>query len=411
MHILLVADGRSPITRRWLDSLLALNYQVTLVSSHPCDAPPGVQAMHVVPIAFSRLTAGSGGSHNAAAAGDFRRTLVKTFRPAFLSARYALGPLSVRSHANQFREIVAQVKPDLVHAMRIPFEGMLASHTPSAVPLAISIWGNDLTLHAPRSRTMGQFTRQTLQRADGLHTDAQRDLRLAYDWGFTADRPGLVVPSNGGIDLERVQRMRAALPPELEARIPKDHDLVINPRGVRAYTRTDTFFQAIPLVLEQHPKTTFLCPAMAGEAEAERWSSAIQADERVVLLPNLSQGQLWDLFTRCPVSTSITNHDGTPNTLLEAMSCGSFLVAGDIESLREWIDPGVNGLLVEPGSPSQLAGAILQALQDTAMREKANQINLDMIRERAEVSHVRPKIAAFYQQVLAEVAQKRDGMR
>ena len=405
MHILLVADGRSPITRRWLDSLLALNLQVTLVSSHPCDAPEGIQAMHVVPIAFSRLTAGSSAQKTSAKAG-LRRSLVKTFRGVFLSARYALGPLSVRSYAQQFREIVANVKPDLVHAMRIPFEGMLASHTPPGVPLAISIWGNDLTLHAPHSRAMGQFTRQTLRRADGLHTDAQRDLRLAYDWGFSADRPGLVVPSNGGIDLERVQRVRAALPPDLEARIPKDHSLVINPRGVRAYTRTDTFFQAIPLVLARHPKTTFLCPAMAGEAEAERWASAIQADERVILLPNLSQGQLWDLFTRCPVSISITNHDGTPNTLLEAMSCGSFPVAGNIESLREWIDSGVNGLLVEPGSPSQLAEAILQALGDASLREKANQINLDMIRERAEVSHVRPKIAAFYQQVLAQVTRR-----
>ena len=272
MHILLVADGRSPITRRWLDSLLALNLQVTLVSSHPCDAPEGILAMHVVPIAFSRLTAGSSAQKTSAKAG-LRRSLVKTFRGVFLSARYALGPLSVRSYAQQFREIVANVKPDLVHAMRIPFEGMLASHTPPGVPLAISIWGNDLTLHAPHSRAMGQFTRQTLRRADGLHTDAQRDLRLAYDWGFSADRPGLVVPSNGGIDLERVQRVRAALPPDLEARIPKDHSLVINPRGVRAYTRTDTFFQAIPLVLAQHPKTTFLCPAMAGEAEAERWAA------------------------------------------------------------------------------------------------------------------------------------------
>ena len=88
------------------------------------------------------------------------------------------------------------------------------------------------------------------------------------------------------------------------------------------------------------------------------------------------------------------------------MSCGSFPVAGDIESLREWIDFGVNGLLVEPGSPSQLAKAILQALDDTNLREEANQINLSMICERAEVSHVRPKIAAFYQQVLAQVTRR-----
>jgi glycosyltransferase involved in cell wall biosynthesis len=186
----------------------------------------------------------------------------------------------------------------------------------------------------------------------------------------------------------------------LEVRIPKDHTLVINPRGVRAYARTDTFFQAIPLVLEQSPKTAFVCPSMAGEAQAERWAAAVHADERVVLLPVLSQGQLWDLFTRCPVSISVTNHDGTPNTLLEAMSCGSFPVAGNIESLREWIDPGVNGLLVDPGSPRELANAVLEALNNPEFRERANQANLDMIRERAEVSHIQPKIAAFYQKVL-----------
>lgn len=400
MHILLVADGRSPITLRWLDSLLALHYQVTLVSSHPCETPEGIQALHVVPIAFSRLTAGGKTEQAGASRSDLRRGLVKSFRSAFLKARYRLAPLSVRYYAPRFREIVAQVKPDLVHALRIPFEGMLASHTPADIPLVVSIWGNDLTLHAPRTATMSKLTRQTLQRANGLHTDAQRDLRLANEWGYPANRPGLVVPSNGGMDLERVQRIRAALPPEWEARIPQDHTLVINPRGVRAYTRTDTFFQAIPLVLEQAPKTAFLCPSMAGEAEAERWAAAVHADDRVVLLPTLSQGQLWDLFTRCPVSISVTNHDGTPNTLLEAMSCGSFPVAGNIESLREWIEPGVNGLLVDPGSPRELAAAVLQALNDPGLRVSANQANLDMIRNRAEVSHVRPKIAAFYQKVL-----------
>ncbi|MHB8111967.1 MAG: glycosyltransferase [Bellilinea sp.] len=400
MHILLVADGRSPITHRWLDSLLALHYQVTLVSSHPCEAPEGIQALHVVPIAFSRLTAGGKAGQAGNPRSGLRRGLVKTFRNALLAARYQLAPFSVRYHAPRFREIVAQVKPDLVHALRIPFEGMLASHTPADIPLVVSIWGNDLTLHAPKTVTMGKLTRQILQRANGLHTDAQRDLHLAHEWGYPANRPGLVVPSNGGMDLERVQRMRAALSPELEARIPRDHALVINPRGVRAYTRTDTFFQAIPLVLEQAPKTAFLCPSMAGEAEAVRWAAAVHADERVVLLPALSQGQLWDLFTRSLVSISVTNHDGTPNTLLEAMSCGSFPVAGNIESLREWIDPGVNGLLVDPGSPRELAEAVLQALNDPSLRESASQANLDRIRNRAEVSYVRPKIAAFYQKVL-----------
>ena len=46
------------------------------------------------------------------------------------------------------------------------------------------------------------------------------------------------------------------------------------------------------------------------------------------------------VFQGARVAVSPSTHDGTPNTLLEAMSCGSFPVAGDIESLREWIEPG-----------------------------------------------------------------------
>jgi len=410
MHILLVADGRSPIARRWLDSLLALNYRVTLISSYPCDPPKGIDRLYIIPLAFSHVTASPASAPSGPVRPNFRRRLIKTFRNPLLRIRYLLAPLTVKHYAPQYQKLVASIKPDLVHALRIPFEGMLANYTPAEIPLAVSIWGNDLTLHAPRSRTMSRLTRAVLQRADGLHTDAKRDLRLATEWGFPVSRPGLVAPSNGGIDLERVQRLRAPLPLDLEIKIPKDHTLVINPRGVRSYTRTDTYFQAIPLVLAQRPKTAFLCPSMAGETLAERWASTVHADGRTILFPPLSQGQLWELFNRSLISVSVTNHDGTPNTLLEAMSCGSFPVAGNIESLREWIHPGTNGLLVDPGSPQELADAIIQALDDKALRQQASRYNLEMVQERAEVSHVRPKIAAFYDQVISAGMQRKSGI-
>ena len=125
--------------------------------------------------------------------------IIRRFRSLFLSARYFLGPVTLPFYGRQLERVIDRVKPDLVHALRVPFEGMLAAYTPVSVPLVASIWGNDLTLHAPHSRAMGQFTRQTLQRADGLHTDAQRDLRLAYDVDF---RP----PSRTGSTQQRRHR-------------------------------------------------------------------------------------------------------------------------------------------------------------------------------------------------------------
>ncbi|MEN4013037.1 MAG: glycosyltransferase family 4 protein [Bellilinea sp.] len=402
MRILLVADGRSPITLRWLDSLRALDYRVSLISSFPCNPPEGMADFFYLPVAFSgwagALPRRAAGHASPARPPGIKRRLVSTFRAALLAVRYRLAPLDLP--ARRYRALLERVQPDLVHALRIPFEGMLAAATPPEFPLALSIWGNDLTLHAAQSHAMARLTRAALTRADGLHVDALRDLNLAYAWGFPASRPSLVIPTNGGIDLRRMQSERQPLPAELESRIPPGLPLVINPRGVRAYTCTAAFFQSIPLILERRPQVAFVCPGMAGEREAETWQQRLRLDQRVTLLPALPQGQLWSLFARSQVSVSLTTHDGTPNTLLEAMACGSFPVAGDLESLREWITPGVNGLLVEAGEPQAVAAAVLDALDQPDLRSRAATFNLRLVEERAEVARVRPRLDTFYRQLI-----------
>ena len=77
------------------------------------------------------------------------------------------------------------------------------------------------------------------------------------------------------------------------------------------------------------------------------------------------------IFRSAAVLVSPSTHDGTPNTLLEGMACGCFPVAGDLESIREWITPGVNGLLVDPSDADALAEAILSALDQPELRAKA----------------------------------------
>lgn len=399
MHILLIADGRSPITRRWIAALRALNHRVSLLSSYPCGPIDGVERTDILPLAFSGLAfPGLGTSSPAAKGGQGKRPgFLKASNRFFLTLRYYFGPLSVSAAAATYRRLLAEIRPDLVHALRVPFEGMLASFTPPGIPLAVTIWGNDLTLHAPTSPGMRKMTRRTLERADGLLTDVQRDQRLAREWGFPSGRPAEVVPGNGGIDLAAIHDEVQPLSADLEALLPAGLPLVINPRGVRAYARTDTFFRSIPLVLETHPELGFVCPAMIDQPQALAWHKKLMLDRRTVLLPTLPQGQLWGLFRRAFATASITTHDGTPNTLLEAMACGSFPIAGDIESLREWIEPGVNGLLVDPGDPVGLASAVIRALESPDLRRRAAEANGALIADRAEAGAVRRIVDKFYQ--------------
>jgi hypothetical protein len=109
--------------------------------------------------------------------------------------------------------------------------------------------------------------------------------------------------------------------------------------------------QPFPLCWLKKPHTCFICPSLAGNAQAQAWVEQFGLQQSTHLLPKLPQPMLWSLLKRSQVFVSPSSHDGTPNSLLEAMACGSFPVVGDIESMREWIEPGVNGLLVDPHSP------------------------------------------------------------
>lgn len=407
MHILLIADGRSPTTRRWIQSVLALQHRVTLVSTYPCQAVPGVAGQHVVPVAFAGMggnQVGGGGRAQLDARSQPGRSplraLVSSARLLFLAGRYWLGPLTLQRYAPVLERIVAQVKPDLVHALRIPYEGMLAASAQLEVPLVVTIWGNDLTLHAPTTPLMRSWTTRTLRRANGLLADASRDLRLGRQWGYAADRPALVAPGNGGIDLAELDKVCTNRMDTFANLLPAGVPLVVNPRGLRpAYVRNDIFFQSIPLVLQHRPEVYFVCPSMEGQSEALGWVKRLNLAKNVRLLPYLPQTHLWELFQRAEITASISTHDGTPNTLLEAMVCGCFPVVGDLEALREWITPGVNGLLVEPNKPQAVAEALLLALDQPALRTRAAVINRERVRERAEVGIVRENLRQFYEEI------------
>jgi glycosyltransferase involved in cell wall biosynthesis len=232
---------------------------------------------------------------------------------------------------------------------------------------------------------------RTLQSADGLHCDCHRDLRLAQLWGWNPAKASAVLPGAGGI-----QAKLFTPPADPQAR---SQPVVINPRGFRAYVRNDTFFKAAALVLAHNPKVRFVCPNMANERQAQRWLAHLDLEQAVRLLPKQTRPQMAAWFQQAQVAVSPSIHDGTPNTLLEAMACGCYPIAGDLEPLREWITPGENGDLINPGDPQALAQAIVHALDDPAQREKAAHINRQLVVDRAEYGQVMARAQEFYRRL------------
>lgn len=388
MKILFVADGRSPTARNWIGGFVERGHEVHLATTFVAEPLPGLASQRFTPVAFSNLR-WLKRSPRPVKPADRQPWPQGALAAAVLTrVRRLLGPPTIPTAVPKLAAYIRQIEPDIVHALRIPYEGMLAAAAlkgRQSPKLLLSVWGNDFTLHAATNRLLGSWTRSALRRADALVADTERDLRLARQWGLAPEKPTAVFPGGGGI------RSEVFYPPASEPLAP----VVINPRGLRDYVRNDVFFAAAAIVHAQRPDVRFVCPAMQAAPPAEHWVWTHGLADVVTLLPTLSQPELAEQFRRAQVICSPSEHDGTPNTLLEALACGCFPVAGDIESLHEWLTDGVNSLLVPPRDPEKLAAALLQALSDGDLRARASQSNTAQVAARASRDAVLAAAEAF----------------
>lgn len=389
MKILFVADSRSPIAQNWMRYFAAREDEVYLASTFQSDVGFPLARTEFTPAAFSAVKKQTQSPLNATSSlSTGLRTRIRQW----------FGPLTLPSDAKKLRAFIQEVQPDLIHALRMPYEGILtacaldAGRVSRSIPFIASIWGNDFTFHAPSTPLMGYYTRKTMKAVTALHADCERDIRLAREWGLDPNKPTLVTPGNGGI------RTDVFYPPAEPVREP----VIINPRGFRAYVRNDSFFKAIPLVLAKVPQAKFICSSMQGEMRATQWVKELNIEHAVTLNPPVTHTEMAEIFRRAQIVVSPSIHDGTPNSLLEGMACGCFPVASDLEPIREWITHRQNGLLVNANDPQSIADAILLGIEREDLRREAAGLNAKIISARAEYEGNMAKVAEFYKLVIGK---------
>lgn len=399
MRVAIVADARSPIAQGWISAVSEFASEVHVLSSRVPNpsldnqrfTPLGPQGAYEAMATRLRrpAVATTGGQATAHSSADWGRRIKTT-------VTRSTAPTLVRVQSRQLGRQLTRIEPDIVHALRIPFEGMAAARAWRG-PLAISIWGNDLTLHASKSRALLSATRAALEGADGLHTDCHRDLRLAKEFGWRSNLPHLVAPGGGGIR-ETVQ------PSKSEARsilgLPQGVPIILNPRGIREYTRPDAFIAAMRQVLSRHPTVRFVVLGLEQDPALSHAIRELPA-ERVLSIGHAKPADMTVLFRAADISVSLTVHDGTPNTLLEAMAVGCFPLVSPLESVLEWVTPEVNGLTADPNSPSAIAEAMMRTLSEPELRNSASIINANMVQQRASRDATVQAIENFYKSVLA----------
>ncbi len=118
-----------------------------------------------------------------------------------------------------------------------------------------------------------------------------------------------------------------------------------------------------------------------------------------VVLEHYRQADLFVLG--CEVAPN-GDRDGIPNVLLESMAIGVPVVATSVSAIPELVEDGKTGLLVPPGSPQQMADAILRLLTEQELRRKVIEAGRAHILREFDSSVLIRDLAAIYRQEIME---------
>ncbi len=177
--------------------------------------------------------------------------------------------------------------------------------------------------------------------------------------------------------------------------------------------------QAIPLILEKYPDSTFYFAGVplniernvlhnqetgealeimgADECEKEYLTDNIQ--HRYVYLDVLDEDQKIRHLQECNALILPSYSEGFSMAVLEAMSMGKPIVCSTVGALKEVVGNGVNGYTFSPGDINALAKGVIQLLDDPVNRDKMALANYNKVRNRCTQEAVAKQLMTIFNHV------------
>ena len=283
----------------------------------------------------------------------------------------------VRATLARLRELLPQIRPDMLHAHSPSLNGEAAIRAGRefGIPVVYEIraFWEDAAVDHGTSREGGLRYRLTraletsvVQRADAVTTICEGLRGDLIARGMPEDKI-TVIPN--AVDIERFPLLERRNP-VLERELGLEGKAVLGFIGsFYAYEGLPLLVRAMPAILRAQPDTRLLLVGGGPqEAELRALVAELGLEGEVIFTGRVPHDEvsayysLVDVFAYPRLSMRLTDLV-TPLKPLEAMAQGRLVLASDVGGHRELIDDGCTGVLFPAGSVEGLASAALELLQ------------------------------------------------
>jgi len=296
-------------------------------------------------------------------------------------------PLKIRNSIRKLRQIIHDYNPSIIHVHQANSYAFIAGKANNnSFPLVLTAWGSDVLLLPKRSIVHRRLVKQALTKADIVTADSVQMIEEIQ--GLCPEKE--VINANFGVDLD--------IPVAINA----DRELILySNRMHEPLYRIEDILIAFKAFCKDMNGHLILAGKGSLTENLKAYTNQHLLTQQVTFTGFVTKTQNKANYLKSKFFISIPKSDGTSISLLEAMAYGCIPMLSDIPANREWIEDGINGIII--GRTEPLSKAIKRGLELDA--EKVQHYNRELINQRATKSANAELFKGIYSRMLASEAK------
>jgi glycosyltransferase involved in cell wall biosynthesis len=327
----------------------------------------------------------------------FRKELKTQIRRVGLISSAAKAP----SQERWLAQIIREWQPDIIHTLGLDPAALFYFSVRQDFKLkGIGTWvlqlrgGSDLSLSHLDPQAVERIA-PVLQACDQIVSDNRVNFQFARAMGIKEEQISAIspVPGTGGLDLESL-RLRWDGPPSARERI------IVWPKTYECpWSKALPVFEALKLAWNSIKPCTIYMLTVNPEAKMWFFTLADEIRKNCQTFTGIPREEVISLMTRSRVMLATSLVDGVPNSLYEAMACGSFPIVSPLDTITPIVENGENVLYARNLYPEEIADSLVRAMTDDRLVDDAAKLNVELVTKLANRREIERRVVDYYEKL------------
>ena len=362
MRLMILADGNSVHTIRWVNALAEQGVEIFLISLSPIDKTKYPKSIKTLSLQM-----------------DFSRSQNK----------------GIWEKINYFRlrkpikQYIREFKPDILHAYYASSYGLLGALS-CFKPFVISVWGSDVFEFPQLGKIQERILRFNLKKASTIQSTS---LALSKETQKYTSKKIHLIPF--GIDTDKFFPQNTN----------DEYFTVGTIKGMRDIYGIEDLIQSFRLALHQAPEIPWRLLLVGDGPDMPKYKNLVNTlklESRVKFAGFISHEETITYYNRMKVFVALSKSESFGVAVLEAAACGIPAIVSNVGGLPEVLEHGKSGYLVERDKHTHIASLLIELATKPNLRKELSDNAIQFVKDKyVWEDNVKSQIQ-LYQHLLAE---------